>query len=432
MIFRVLLLSLLFVPSAWATQQITFGGSGGSASLNDTYTSPIGNNPLQTNGDETRRECLVTAAGTFSDLRVEISADLVSSEAIQFTVRKNGENTATDLIRCTITDIGGTETTCQASEADAFAAGDFIAIHSDETVGNPSVSYSASLIFTPTNPGDAVYCQNSSGGTLATTGTDFFNPAGLTTASATDTDRQTIVPGPGTLSNLWIDLLVAPGSGDTRTFDLMVNAAPSYSGFATTGVQVVISGSSETNDNDLTNVIHVDEGDLFVLRDVVTGGTAAASRFRSGITFTADTKGHFPLFGASGDQTNNAATEFSVPNGALLIWNASEEFSTDAGQAGTGDSSVEFVSIFVLMDSNAGAAASGDAWDYTLREDEGDTSLTCQVFEDERICDGHSIVAVDNDTMWGTKLVPTSSPTESTVAISYMARAKAKNRSHIQ
>ncbi len=107
-----------------------------------------------------------------------------------------------------------------------------------------------------------------SGGTLAVSSTHYAAPNNSSSMTATtDTTGITRAPVPEsvTLTNLYVAISGALGSGHTATLTIMTNGVA-------TPIAVTISGSSQTDGNDTTDSVTIPAGTLIGVR-VVTGAS---------------------------------------------------------------------------------------------------------------------------------------------------------------
>jgi hypothetical protein len=101
----------------------------------------------------------------------------------------------------------------------------------------------------------------------AGTGTTWYL---LNAASTTSNIAYGIATYSGTFRNLYVDLNVAPGAGQTWTFALFVNGVAS-------GVTCPINGAAAQTCSDTSNSVAISAGQGFSLRAVASSGTTAAA-----------------------------------------------------------------------------------------------------------------------------------------------------------
>lgn len=141
-----------------------------------------------------------------------------------------------------------------------------------------------------------------SGTGLALSGTLYFPLGGGATPSSTETSVDTDSPSAATITNMYIQLSVALGVGNTGVFTMRKNASSQ-------SVTCTITGNVATSCSDTTHSFNASQGDLLTIQAVFTGtivvtpNVIIAEQFgtsSSGGTVNAGTAGQVGYYAANG------------------------------------------------------------------------------------------------------------------------------------
>ena len=129
-----------------------------------------------------------------------------------------------------------------------------------------------------------------------------------------------IVSTPGTISNLHINLQVAPGVGKSITFTFRVNGAD-------TDLTCTIS-ETDTTGQDLAHVINVAAGDYIDLKASPSSGIPAGIRCQNSTLFHGTNVNESLLLGGTYDNLNDTTTEYNAIQGSTN-WTSIEGYAPE-------------------------------------------------------------------------------------------------------
>jgi len=92
--------------------------------------------------------------------------------------------------------------------------------------------------------------------------------ASLANHGAVEGNHDIPIPFDGVLRNFYVESTLAPGAGETYTFNVRINGANS-------GIQVIIQDPN-LNGNDLVNDIVVNQGDMYNIQIITSLNAAVA------------------------------------------------------------------------------------------------------------------------------------------------------------
>lgn len=144
--------------------------------------------------------------------------------------------------------------------------------------------------------------------------TNYGCPYGFTSGTwgSVETTRRITCASAGTFSKFRVNLLTAPGSGNSYTFTILKNGS-------STGVTVAISGTATTG-SDLSNTFTVVAGDMINVEAVPASTPTQPDGFRCSLVFSSDTAGESMLFANSVSTLLTTTTKYlsfggSIPGG---------------------------------------------------------------------------------------------------------------------
>lgn len=117
-----------------------------------------------------------------------------------------------------------------------------------------------------------------SSSTVALTGTIYIPISGGFTSS-TETNVNIESPAVGVISNLYVQLSMALGGGNSAAFTLRKNGV-------STSLTCTISGASSTTANDITHTVSIAEGDLLDIMIVPTGTIVVSPNIMTSMKWT--------------------------------------------------------------------------------------------------------------------------------------------------
>lgn len=401
-----LILFLLISQPVWgATQQILEFGNNDTAQTGVTeYQIPTGSDAYDPT--EANRIVMWPSSGTIDDLRVEMETSpqvAGGTQSFTFTLRLDTDcdGTGADTsLTCTISE---DEVTCTNSDGFSINAGECVAmeITPSGTPGSDDMWWSMS--FTPTTEDETVMVTNSSGNSLATSGTEYIPMhAAQNSTTVAAFDRATLISTAGTFKSLYVKLATAPGVGTSRTF-----------AFGT--VDCTVSGT-DTTCNSSADTQAVTAGEKYTLTSTVSG-TPAGSLAQFGIIFDPTNKGEWIIAFSDDDDLNTTTTEYSrIHTGDGSNWSATESTRYQALQTGSFAADMDILNMYVELETDPGVT--GDIFTFTLMQNAVATSLgaTC---DGVQTCNGTATINISDDDLMDVRSVPTSSPTVGSAIISY-------------
>ncbi len=252
--------------------------------------------------DEWETEQVISSQGKLTYLRVLLDQAPGVGKSLMFTLILNGAETD---LTCTIADADKSASDT-INEVSVFSS-DTISLKCTPT-GGPTVSPTYfSIIFTAKNSVDSLLLN---GGGVTTAGSTKYG--GLISGSTTSFESvasgavDQIIPAPGSIKNLRIQLSTAPGVGESAVFTVRKNGIG-------TAMTVTISDTS-TKGSDLLHSISVVPEDMVEVSCISSGGCALSS-IAMGMTFSAVTPGYFLFMMSTSDAMTINSVEYSLVNG---------------------------------------------------------------------------------------------------------------------
>lgn len=358
-----------------ANRYLTVAGAAGGSSTNQ-YRIPV------------------PAAGTFSLLRVRMSAALTTG-SIAFTVYKNGSATA---LTTTLTAGGGTaQENSDATNSVSFAAGDDIVILATPSSPDPVTGFvQIGLVFEATAPGQGIILM-----AHAATASDTFLSPGMQINGAEAT-VQAIAPCDGTITALYARRNTSPGGAETVAYTLRINGAD-------TALSATVTSTVTVSD---TDNIAVAAGDLISV-GVDASASAVSSAGGVGLAFTPTVDGEAPVFALATSGFSNSASRYLSPSQAVAQ-------ATEADAQGVAPVAFTMKKLRVRVNT---APTSGKSWAFTGRKAGASQSLTTTIADSATTgSDASNSFSVAAGDVLGTLIVPTSTPAAlSNLSVSYVA-----------
>lgn len=393
-------------PLAWAGDQVVFGPRKGESIFSiSEYSNMMGNNGgSSTSESPFNNSC--PSAGSFSNLRVRITAAPGAGNSRTYTFRNNGADTA---LACTIS--GASDTTCSdTSDSISITAGDDVSFENSQLCCPNAANFDFSARFTSTTAGETIMLGGIGNGDIDTSrylpvmGTEEVAGGGDSEAAI-----NMVMPVAGTAKNLYVDLTAVPGVGNSWAMTLRKNGAD-------TALTCTISGLSTTC-TDTSNTVSIAVGDLLAIAATETG-TATITKMKPSLTYLVGTDGDFVVSAASREALSTSATQYLNP---------------DAGDTGesTTENDVDNISedftvksIYVDLGTAPGASKSRV---FTLRQNDGDASptLSCTVSDTSTTCNASATVLIADGDSVDTSSAVSSTPAGSEVTVSYLGTTAA-------
>ncbi len=344
--------------SALAMSQVVIGGYAASlSSVNTIYNYVQGGYYWVPFADTTARE-VVSTAGTFSRLSVELSTDPgTAPDAYTFTLLVNGSPST-----LTLSIVADDTTGVDDTHVVDVVAGDYISLRC-EPIEGPSATPTArwSLVFEGATANESLVLGAADPADVVNT---FYAPLSTGSCGTDPTLVYQIIPTAGTVKNLYVWLASDPGtSPGAWVYTLCVNGSP-------TSLTCTVVADDITG-HDSTHSVSVSAGDYVCLEikpQDSPGPDPSAAHW--GLTFVATTDGESLILGQSGDTPTNSQTEYNYLTNIYYLeeWTTTEYFQ--GGQAPTG--SMVLKKFYVQQ---SGVSGSGKTWTYTIRGGGGSTDL---------------------------------------------------------
>lgn len=307
------------------------------------------------------RSMKVSAAGTFKNLHVELSA-APTTQPYRIEIYNGGGVGGTGVY----VDIAVGNTTGDSGVTTWVAApGDSVCLSSSRPSGNPGNTPTVkwSLEFEGTTDGQALILtagQCGAGSTVCYC--PLMNP--FMGYGTTEARLRNVIPTNGTISKMYVTMSGTIG-GDI-TFTVKKNGGD-------TSLAVTIA-SGGTSGSDTADSVSVAAGDYIHIKMAPTT-TSSVANAAIGFLWTPDTNGESIIMGCSSNASpNNAAVSYNALCGNLAqAWDA-----TEANKQYSGQSASVIKKLYVQVQTAPGA---GKSWDFTLRGSGGSTSLTVPIAE---------------------------------------------------
>jgi hypothetical protein len=405
------ILMCLVCSAGWgATTQSLVSGSNTTLSASATEYSVFYGQSTQANfnfggsGGETEASTVFPAAGTVSDLRMVLSTDPDNGASVQsytFTVRLDGAGTA---LSCAISD---GSTTCQDSDSFSVTAGQLLSM--EVVPANTPATGDAywSAIWTPTTADNSIL---SGCGTDITTGAvAYLSPAGCKFDDADEHDTAIMIPTGGTFKNLYVEISTAAGSGKSWTFKLRNTGD-------TASIDCAISGVSATTCNSTleSETASASAGDKFVLEVTPSGTPSAVTTVKYGVVFVPTTSGEFIVPAVTENNFSATDTHYWQPLGGKV------GSSTTESDMRLTSSAMTIKNMYAWLENDPGTAPNEYAFTLMKNGSAASATFTCAVTAaNYPTCNDTENITISNDDLLTTRIVPTSSPTTGSGAISY-------------
>ena len=307
---------------------------------------------------------LIATPGTLRNFRIQLDT-AVTSGTITFTIRKNAIDTALEVVMTS-----GTSAIDITNEV-SVVAGDQINMKFVGS-GNNVVQGKFGLEF----EGDNDRAFNMSAGTslqlVQTASTQFNTLIHHDQWNLDGGDRINVCPLDGTITDWYLELDVAPGSGESWTFRLVKNLTSEASS------EIVISGTALTGN--VTGLsIDIAPGDTIQMQAIRSSASVVVSQVQSGVAIKADTSGESWVGGNTDDVLTkvDTVTEFNLMGGGNLGWRV-DEISVLQYAAGA------FTLKNFRIRTNTGPGGTSDhLYTFRLRKDEANASSVVPLIDAE-------------------------------------------------
>jgi hypothetical protein len=320
-----------------------------------------------------------------------------------------GNPIADTAITCTIS---GTNTTCQhLTYTASISAGDVMSIKKTFT-GAPTARFAHfSIVFDGADPGQSLLMPGGHDTQLSgpATGniTEYLSVFTSSGPVSSEFGGEVLIPTSGTIKSLYVRLITAPGTSNTRRFMLRKNNAD-------TSLTCDIGGTNTTC-SDVANSVSITAGDSVTLQSSTFAGTPAASLVQAGLVFEADVDGEF-IWGNSGPtNSSTSATQFKAASAGGGSLHVTETNRDQLAQRAI------VRSIYAESSVAPGAAGSGKSYTIQFRQDAASTGPGCAISETSTTCNATSEIEIAPDDFVATQITPSATaPTVAAIRSSYL------------
>lgn len=343
------------------------------------------------NASEDGQTSIVSAYGSFINLRVDLTVAPGAGQSRTFTLRVNGSDTALT-VTISETNTSATDTTHSV----AVSPGDTVSFTQTDTGSAASTIPITAVEFDGTNTNEALMLSAT---TALDTALRYIGPFwGGLTVNATEANVRGLVSAPGVISKLYVGLGAAPGGSDSRIFTLLKNGSA-------TSLTVTIS-SSTTTGSDTSNSVSVSAGDLLSIKCDV-GTTPAASSAAFGMMFSPTTDGESNVVWSSTSSPFPLGTQYARPAyGTGSSWSIADAIVRQYGSVTSG--------VLKNMYFNGTTApGAGNSYTYRSRVAGGYGNLSVLISGASAVSgsDTSNSDTISNGTSFNTSATPASSPT---------------------
>jgi len=240
---------------------------------------------------------------------VEIAVAPSTGTSWTFSVMVNG--TASSL-SCSV--LAGNLTSNDTIDSLSINSGDSLSIRALTSATSPVTTGTTKISFLVSSATTTSLIMSGNANNVATNSTIYLQVQGDGVVNATETNTESTIPTPGTISNLYVALNGTTGTG-TYVVTLMKN------GSTTLLVATVLAGASTANNT--INSISVVAGDV-VSWQIVTSATATGRVLKISAQFSPTTDGESLSMNCGAGSINQNTTRFNFPIGGSA-WNVSIE-----------------------------------------------------------------------------------------------------------
>lgn len=319
------------------------------------YSSLLGDGNSLWTVSEGDRECIIPTAGKLTNFRVGLKTAPGIGKSWVYTIRKGGAATA-----LSVTISGANVLSALDEDIVVVAAGDRVALEAQPTLfptACEAVYWRCDFI--PNSTGETILISNNLGATIEP---DIYNSLiGGKLRDFITFDSQALFPTPGTLKKFYVEISVAPGDGNSRTFTIRKNGV-------NTDLAVTISGGATTGNN-TADTVDIVAGDKVNIVSTVSG-SPVESTVAFGVVFLPDIPGEWIACATTDDPTDSRDVEYQH----LMCGDAA---LTDVEDVQHGLAPVTTAKkIYVNLST---APGSGNSWIFTLRKALASTALTVTI-----------------------------------------------------
>lgn len=256
---------------------------------------------------------------TLSNLLIKTTTTITQG-SYTFTVYKNGSPTA-------VTAILGTGITFvkDGTHTAIFSAGDTLSMAATNSVTSPTtlIDLSISFLLDASTSGETgimgATSQNLEAGT-----TDYICPQASTAPSSFEASFSQVMPTPGNITAMYVDLNGSPGGTAAYQFSVMKNGVAQ-------AITCTITGSA-TAANDTSHSVAFAAGDLISIQSIPTG-TPTRRMARTGLKFIPTTNGESVQMAMGTSAADPGTTEYNGLCHRGQSWDATERKCSQVGQA---------------------------------------------------------------------------------------------------
>lgn len=350
------------------------------------------------NAAEAKVDQIIPTGGTIGSLYIELSAAPGGGKSYTFTLMLNGAPTALAV------QIADTATTGNLVGTEiAVVATDLVSLRC-VPAGTPAAAFAMwTSVFTSTIAAESIYMEHCYPNKTSTV---YYCISGYGSAG-TSTQGRAWHPTPiaGTYKKMYVEAAGSPGAAPDA-YEIKLRKGP-----ADSGIGVTLDDTNWTGVSDLVNTAAAIAGDTWCWEIAPISTPAANPDVRVSIVFLADTDGEsMVIFNDRSYMPSDTDTVYKS-NADVTAWNATEARAQSLCQATTLDKMYYYGRI---------APGAGKQRVFSLRVEGGDSGVTVTVSDAETTeSDLVNSVIVSAGNTIGLKSVPTGTPTDSELAISF-------------
>jgi len=276
---------------------------------NSTNYSPPFGNLLYWGATENNQRGVIATFGNASDFHVDLPVAPGAGKSWVFTLVKNGVDTG---LTCTIADTA--QLCSDTSTVVNLLPGDTVSIKAVPSgLPTPLPQIFFGWIFESIVDNESVLLGTNRNATLSPTTVQYGVISGASSPNASLELRESVIPADGIISNLYVELNIAPSSGDAYQFTLIKNGSP-------TSLTCTISGSATTC-NDVANNIIFAPGDTAAIEFTPSGSAPTSPFARWSMKWVSDNDGESILsYSSGGNMNTSGVVRYAPPGGTSNTW----------------------------------------------------------------------------------------------------------------
>ena len=353
--------------------------------LSDSYFLP--------SATEDETQAIISATATMKNAYVEFGTAPGVGNTVTCTLRVNEADTGIVVV------VSGTDTTgSDVTHTASVSPGDRINWKVVTSATNSAARIRMSIQVDGATANESIMLGTSGSGSAGTA--NYFALDGMSGVGDSQEVRgRQLCPTAGTLKNLYINLVAAPGVGANRVFTVYQNGS-------STGITVTIADGNTTG-SDTSNTISVSAGDTLSLLSGSSAGVPTASKLRFGITLDATTSGHFPVLAGGPTDPSTSAVRYTPIQTTRSSFDSTGVYETTEVRFACGQE-ITMKNAYVKVTTAPGA---GKSWAVAVRVNGSDSALIVNLADANTSANDTDDVTVANFDNLSVGFTPTGTPT---------------------